>query len=92
MNERFNRTIQEEFLALGNFQANPVVFNQELTEYGHGHTAPAFYVVRKSKAGCESKSTVAAMPAVDSARCDFSPHRLTELRPEAARGHFTASR
>ena len=32
-NERFNRTLQEEFIALGNFSSNPEVFNRDLTEW-----------------------------------------------------------
>lgn len=32
-NERFNRTLQEEFLQLGNFTPNPAVFNPKLVEY-----------------------------------------------------------
>ena len=32
-NERFNRTIQEEFIDLGNFNSDPVVFNRNLTEW-----------------------------------------------------------
>jgi transposase InsO family protein len=32
-NERFNRTLQEEFIALGNFHSDPDVFNRELTEW-----------------------------------------------------------
>jgi len=31
--ERFNRTLKEEFIQLGNFHPNPVVFNQSLTEW-----------------------------------------------------------
>ena len=31
--ERFNRTIQEEFIALGNAYSDPIVFNQKLTEW-----------------------------------------------------------
>ncbi len=33
MDERFNRTLKEEFLALGNFNSNPVLFNKDLTEW-----------------------------------------------------------
>ena len=32
-NERFNRTLQEEFLSHGNFRSNPQTFNQLLTEW-----------------------------------------------------------
>jgi transposase InsO family protein len=32
-NERFNRTLQEEFIQLGNFHSDPVVFNRNLTEW-----------------------------------------------------------
>ena len=32
-NERFNRTLQEEFMDLGNFSPDPEVFNQRLTEW-----------------------------------------------------------
>jgi transposase InsO family protein len=32
-NERFNRTLQEEFIQLGNFHADPEVFNRKLTEW-----------------------------------------------------------
>jgi len=32
-NERFNRTLQEEFIALGNFSSNPEVFNKDLTQW-----------------------------------------------------------
>jgi hypothetical protein len=32
-NERFNRTLQEEFIQLGNFHSNPEVFNLRLTEW-----------------------------------------------------------
>ncbi len=32
-NERFNRTLQEEFIQLGNFHSDPDVFNQKLTEW-----------------------------------------------------------
>lgn len=32
-NERFNRTLQEEFIALGNYHSDPAVFNQKLTEW-----------------------------------------------------------
>lgn len=32
-NERFNRTLQEEFIQLGNFHPAPEVFNRELTEW-----------------------------------------------------------
>lgn len=33
VNERFNRTLKDEFLALGNFNPDPVLFNKELTEW-----------------------------------------------------------
>lgn len=33
VNERFNRTVQEEFIALGNMTADPVLFNRRLTEW-----------------------------------------------------------
>jgi len=32
-NERFNRTLQEEFIALGNYHCDPQVFNRKLTEW-----------------------------------------------------------
>ena len=32
-NERFNRTLQEEFIQLGNFTPDPLVFNRKLTEW-----------------------------------------------------------
>lgn len=32
-NERFNRTLQEEFLAFGHFHPDPAVFNRRLTEW-----------------------------------------------------------
>jgi len=32
MNEKFNRTLKEEFIKLGNFTAEPSLFNQRLTE------------------------------------------------------------
>lgn len=32
-NERFNRTLREEFLSWGNFHPDPVVFNKKLTEW-----------------------------------------------------------
>jgi len=32
-NERFNRTLEDEFLALGNFHSQPEIFNQKLTEW-----------------------------------------------------------
>ncbi len=32
-NERFNRTLQEEFIQLGNFNSNPEIFNRNLTEW-----------------------------------------------------------
>jgi transposase InsO family protein len=32
-NERFNRTLREEFIALGNFHSDPDIFNQALTEW-----------------------------------------------------------
>jgi len=47
-NERFNRTLQEEFIALGNFHSDPVVFNLKLTEwlieynFKRPHTALAY--------------------------------------------------
>ncbi len=31
--ERFNQTLKHEFLQLGNFRSDPVVFNQQLTEW-----------------------------------------------------------
>lgn len=33
VNERFNRTLKEEFIALGNMTADPVLFNRTLTEW-----------------------------------------------------------
>ncbi len=33
MDERFNRTLKEEFLALGNFISDPLLFNKALTEW-----------------------------------------------------------
>lgn len=33
VNERFNRTLQDEFLALGNMRADTIAFNQRLTEW-----------------------------------------------------------
>ena len=33
VNERFNRTLQDEFLRLGNFNPKPMVFNSKLTEW-----------------------------------------------------------
>lgn len=33
VNERFNRTLQEEFIALGNMTDNTKIFNQKLTEW-----------------------------------------------------------
>ena len=33
VNERFNRTLQEEFMDLGNFTTNTIKFNQNLTEW-----------------------------------------------------------
>ena len=33
INERFNRTLKEEFIQLGNFTPEPVLFNQRLTEW-----------------------------------------------------------
>ena len=33
VNERFNRTLQDEFISLGNFTINVVQFNQNLTEW-----------------------------------------------------------
>jgi transposase InsO family protein len=32
-NERFNRTLQEEFIQLGNFHSDPDIFNRDLTEW-----------------------------------------------------------
>lgn len=32
-NERFNRTLQDEFISLGNFHSDPSVFNKDLTEW-----------------------------------------------------------
>jgi transposase InsO family protein len=32
-NERFNRTLQEEFVQLGNFHSDPAIFNLKLTEW-----------------------------------------------------------
>lgn len=32
-NERLNRTIEEEFIQLGNFYSDPIIFNQKLTEW-----------------------------------------------------------
>ena len=32
-NERFNRTLEDEFINLGNFSSDPVVFNRRLTEW-----------------------------------------------------------
>ena len=32
-NERFNRTLQEEFIQLGNFHSDPETFNRKLTEW-----------------------------------------------------------
>jgi transposase InsO family protein len=32
-NERFNRTLQEEFIDLGNYSSDPEVFNRKLTEW-----------------------------------------------------------
>jgi len=32
-NERFNRTLQEEFIDLGNYSSDPAVFNPKLTEW-----------------------------------------------------------
>ncbi len=32
-NERFNQTLQNEFIALGNFHSDPKIFNQKLTEW-----------------------------------------------------------
>lgn len=32
-NERFNRTLQEEFIQLGNFHSDPEIFNRNLTEW-----------------------------------------------------------
>jgi len=33
VNERFNRTLQEEFISLGNFHSEPEIFNKDLTEW-----------------------------------------------------------
>jgi transposase InsO family protein len=33
VSERFNRSLQDEFIALGNFNPDPVQFNKELTEW-----------------------------------------------------------
>ena len=33
INERFNRTLQEEFIALGHFSPNPEIFNRDLTDW-----------------------------------------------------------
>ena len=33
VDERFNRTLKDEFIALGNFNPDPVQFNKELTEW-----------------------------------------------------------
>lgn len=33
VNERFNRTLKEEFIALGNYSPDPAVFNHRLTEW-----------------------------------------------------------
>jgi transposase InsO family protein len=33
VNERFNRTLQDEFISLGNMTADTIVFNQRLTEW-----------------------------------------------------------
>ena len=33
VNERFNRTIQDEFINLGNFDPDPIIFNRNLTEW-----------------------------------------------------------
>ncbi|MFH1406127.1 MAG: DDE-type integrase/transposase/recombinase [Nanoarchaeota archaeon] len=33
IDERFNRTLKEEFIALGNFTPDPVLFNKSLTEW-----------------------------------------------------------
>ena len=33
VNERFNRTLQDEFLALGNMTTDPIAFNHRLTEW-----------------------------------------------------------
>ncbi|MFH1946534.1 MAG: integrase core domain-containing protein, partial [Candidatus Magasanikbacteria bacterium] len=32
-NERFNQTIQTEFINFGNFNTNPDIFNKDLTEW-----------------------------------------------------------
>ena len=33
VNERFNRTLQDEFISLGNFHSDPEIFNRKLTEW-----------------------------------------------------------
>ena len=33
VNERFNRTLQDEFISLGNFNSDPEIFNRNLTEW-----------------------------------------------------------
>ncbi|MBM3250819.1 MAG: transposase [Candidatus Nealsonbacteria bacterium] len=33
VNENFNGTLKREFLRVGNFHPNPVLFNKELTEW-----------------------------------------------------------
>jgi len=33
INERFNRTLKEEFIHLGNSTTEPILFNQRLTEW-----------------------------------------------------------
>ena len=33
IDERFNRTVKDEFIALGNFNPDPVLFNKEITEW-----------------------------------------------------------
>lgn len=33
INERFNRTLKDEFINLGNFTINPMLFNQKLTDW-----------------------------------------------------------
>ena len=38
-NERFNRTLKEEFLQFGNYHSDPQVFNTKLTEWFVGYNA-----------------------------------------------------
>jgi hypothetical protein len=33
VNERFNRTLKDEYLGLGNFRSDPDFFNRRLTEW-----------------------------------------------------------